>query len=163
MPTVDTELTIRPGTPEDLPIIRRMIFGLAEYERLLHECDATEDKLRKSLFGDPRYAECVIARIGEEPVGFALFFHNFSTFEARPGLYLEDLFVLPEHRGHGVGRELLRHLARLAVARDCARFEWAVLDWNEPAIGFYKSLGAQPMNEWTVYRLKGEAIQALAR
>jgi GNAT superfamily N-acetyltransferase len=140
-----------------------MIFGLAEYERLLHECDATEDKLRKSLFGDPRYAECVIARIGEEPVGFALFFHNFSTFEARPGLYLEDLFVLPEHRGHGVGRELLRHLARLAVARDCARFEWAVLDWNEPAIGFYKSLGAQPMNEWTVYRLKGEAIQALAR
>ena len=163
MPTVDTELTIRPGTPEDLPIIRRMIFGLAEYERLLHECDATEDKLRKSLFGDPRYAECVIARIGEEPVGFALFFHNFSTFEARPGLYLEDLFVLPEHRGLGVGRELLRHLARLAVARDCARFEWAVLDWNEPAIGFYKSLGAQPMNEWTVYRLKGEAIQALAR
>ena len=163
MPTVDTELTIRPGTPEDLPIIRRMIFGLAEYERLLHECEATEDKLRKSLFGDPRYAECVIARIGEEPVGFALFFHNFSTFEARPGLYLEDLFVLPEHRGHGVGRELLRHLARLAVARDCARFEWAVLDWNEPAIGFYKSLGAQPMNEWTVYRLKGEAIQALAR
>jgi len=163
MPTVDTELTIRPGTPEDLPIIRRMIFGLAEYERLLHECDATEDKLRKSLFSDPRYAECVIARIGEEPVGFALFFHNFSTFEARPGLYLEDLFVLPEHRGLGVGRELLRHLARLAVARDCARFEWAVLDWNEPAIGFYKSLGAQPMNEWTVYRLKGEAIQALAR
>ena len=163
MPTVDTELTIRPATPEDLPIIRRMIFGLAEYERLLHECDATEDKLRKSLFGDPRYAECVIARIGEEPVGFALFFHNFSTFAARPGLYLEDLFVLPEHRGHGVGRELLRHLARLAVARDCARFEWAVLDWNEPAIGFYKSLGAQPMNEWTVYRLKGEAIQALAR
>jgi len=140
-----------------------MIFGLAEYERLLHECDATEDKLRKSLFGDPRYAECVIARIGEEPVGFALFFHNFSTFAARPGLYLEDLFVLPEHRGLGVGRELLRHLARLAVARDCARFEWAVLDWNEPAIGFYKSLGAQPMNEWTVYRLKGEAIQALAR
>ena len=163
MPTVDTELTIRPGTPEDLPIIRRMIFGLAEYERLLHECDATEDKLRKSLFGEPRYAECVIARMGEEPVGFALFFHNFSTFEARPGLYLEDLFVLPEHRGYGVGRELLRHLARLAVARDCARFEWAVLDWNEPAIGFYKSLGAQPMNDWTVYRLKGEALQALAR
>jgi GNAT superfamily N-acetyltransferase len=162
MPTVDN-LTIRTATPDDLPTIRRMIFGLAEYERLLHECEATEEKLRKSLFGEPRYAECVIARFGDEAVGFALFFHNFSTFEARPGLYLEDLFVLPEHRSHGVGRELLRHLARLAITRDCARFEWAVLDWNEPAIGFYKSLGAQPMSDWTVYRLKGAALQELAR
>lgn len=162
MPTVD-KLTIHTATPEDVPTIRRMIFGLAEYERLLHECEATEEKLRKSLFGEPRYAECVIARIGEEAVGFALFFHNFSTFAARPGLYLEDLFVLPEHRGHGVGRELLRHLAQLAVARDCARFEWAVLDWNEPAIGFYESLGAKPMSDWRIMRLSGEALQRMAR
>ncbi len=162
MPTVD-KLTIHTATPEDVPTIRRMIFGLAEYERLLHECEAPEEKLRKSLFGEPRYAECVIARIGEEAVGFALFFHNFSTFAARPGLYLEDLFVLPEHRGHGVGRELLRHLAQLAVARDCARFEWAVLDWNEPAIGFYESLGAKPMSDWRIMRLSGEALQRMAR
>jgi GNAT superfamily N-acetyltransferase len=163
MPNANAELTIREATPDDLATINRMIHGLAEYERLANECHATEDKLRRTLFGQPRYAECVIARLGEVPVGFAIFFHNYSTFAARPGLYLEDLFVLPEHRGAGVGRALLRHLAGLAVARDCARFEWAVLDWNEPAIGFYTSLGAQPMNEWTVYRLTGAALQRLAR
>ena len=162
MPTPST-VSIQAATPEDLPLIKQMIYGLAEYERLLPECEATEDKLRSALFGDPRYAECVIARLGEEPVGFALFFHNFSTFAARPGLYLEDLFVLPQHRGHGVGRELLRHLARLAVSRNCARFEWAVLDWNEPAINFYRSLGAKPMSDWTVFRVTGEALQELAR
>lgn len=163
MPTVTNELSIRPASLEDVATIKDMIWGLAEYERLAHECHATEEQLRKSLFGEPRYAECVIARFGEEPVGFALFFHNYSTFAARPGLYLEDLFVLPQHRGRGVGRELLRHLARLAVARECARFEWAVLDWNEPAIQFYRSFGAQPMSDWTVFRLTGEALRQLAR
>jgi GNAT superfamily N-acetyltransferase len=163
MPNADAELTIRDATPDDLPTINRMIHGLAEYERLANECYATEEKLRRTLFGEPRYAECVIARLDAEPVGFALFFHNYSTFAARPGLYLEDLFVLPEKRGHGVGRALLRHLARVAVARDCARFEWAVLDWNEPAISFYKSLGARPMGDWTVMRVSGEALEQLAR
>jgi GNAT superfamily N-acetyltransferase len=163
MPTAHADVIIREATPDDLPIIRRMIHGLAEYERLAHQCEATEEKLRRTLFGEPRYAECLIASIGSEAVGFALFFHNYSTFAASPGLYLEDLFVLPEHRGLGVGRQLLRHLARLAVARDCARFEWAVLDWNEPAIGFYKSLGAQPLNDWTVFRVTGEALQQLSR
>lgn len=163
MPTADATLTIREAAPDDSPIIVQMIHGLAQYERLAHECKATEDKVRRTLFGEPRYAECVIARLDADPVGFALFFHNYSTFAASPGLYLEDLFVLPEHRGHGVGRELLRHLARLAVKRGCARFEWAVLDWNESAIGFYKSLGAKPMDDWTVYRLTGEALQELAR
>ena len=156
-------LSIRAATAADLPTIKAMIFGLAEYERLLDECEATEERLRSALFGSPRYAECVIARIGDTPVGFALFFHNFSTFAARPGIYLEDLFVLPEHRGQGVGGELLRHLARLAVERNCARFEWAVLDWNAPAIRFYTSLGARPMNDWTVFRVTGEALQELAR
>jgi GNAT superfamily N-acetyltransferase len=140
-----------------------MLHGLAEYERMAHECKATEERVRRTVFEDPRYAECVIARLDDEPVGFALFFHNYSTFAASPGLYLEDLFVLPEHRGHGVGRALLQHLARIAVNRGCARFEWAVLHWNEPAIGFYKSLGAKPMEDWTVYRLTGEALQELAR
>ncbi len=163
MPTADAELTIRTATPDDVPTINRMIHGLAEYERLAHECQSTEEKLRRTLFTEPRYAECVIARLGAEPAGFALFFHNYSTFQARPGLYLEDLFVLPAQRGCGVGRELLRHLARLAVARDCARFEWAVLDWNEPAIGFYTALGARPMSEWTVFRVTGEALEQLAR
>ncbi len=163
MPTADVTLTISDATPDDAALIVRMIHGLAEYERLAHECKATEEKVRGTLFAEPRYAECVIARFGDEAVGFALFFHNYSTFAARPGLYLEDLYVLPEHRGHGVGRELLRHLARIAVKRECARFEWAVLDWNEPAIGFYKSLGAKPMDDWTVYRLTGEALQELAR
>jgi GNAT superfamily N-acetyltransferase len=163
MPNTNAELTIREATQDDLATINLMIHGLAEYERLAHECRATEEKLRRTLFAQPRYAECVIARLGTAAVGFALFFHNYSTFEARPGLYLEDLFVLPQHRGAGVGRALLQHLARIAVARDCARFEWAVLDWNEPAIGFYRSLGAQPMSDWTVMRLSGEALQQLAR
>ena len=163
MPTANAALTIREATPDDLTTIRRMIHGLAEYERLAEQCQATEEKLRRTLFGEPRYAECVIASLGADAVGFALFFHNYSTFAASPGLYLEDLFVLPEHRGLGVGRELLRYLARLAVARNCARFEWAVLDWNEPAIGFYKSLGARPLDDWTVFRVTGEALQQLSR
>ncbi|MEO5762532.1 MAG: GNAT family N-acetyltransferase, partial [Vicinamibacteria bacterium] len=136
--------------------------ALAEYERLADSVVATEDILRQTLFGPRPYAECVIARYKGEPAGFALFFHNFSTFLGRPGIYLEDLFVNPDMRGKGVGRALLSHLARIAVERRCGRFEWAVLDWNESAIGFYKSLGAEPQNDWTVFRVTGEALTKLA-
>ena len=123
---------------------------------------ATEEGLRAALFGPRPYAECVIARWNGEPAGFALFFHNYSTFLGRPGVYLEDLFVNPELRGKGVGRSLLRYLAQVAVDRNCGRLEWSVLDWNESAIGFYKSLGAEPLEEWTIFRLKGEALARLA-
>jgi GNAT superfamily N-acetyltransferase len=153
---------IRPATADDTPLIVELIRGLAEYERLAHECVATEERVRESLFGPRPDAEVVIAEVDGRPAGFALFFHNYSTFLARRGLYLEDLFVFPQYRGRGVGRALLVHLARLAVARGCGRFEWWVLDWNEPAIRFYRSLGAVPMDDWTVYRLTGEALEKLA-
>ena len=153
---------IRPAVADDTPLIVELIRGLAEYERLAHECVATEERVRASLFGPRPDAEVVIAEVDGRPAGFALFFHNYSTFLARRGLYLEDLFVFPEYRGRGVGRALLAHLARLAVARGCGRFEWSVLDWNEPAIRFYTSLGAVPMDDWTVYRLTGEALARLA-
>jgi GNAT superfamily N-acetyltransferase len=123
---------------------------------------ATEDGLRETLFGARPSAEVVIAFAGSEPAGFALFFHNYSTFLAKPGLYLEDLFVVPEYRSRGYGKALLQHLAALAVERGCGRFEWSVLDWNEPAIGFYKKLGAQPMDAWTIFRVTGEALRELA-
>jgi GNAT superfamily N-acetyltransferase len=123
---------------------------------------ATEDDLRRSLFGPNPAAEVVVGYAGDEPVGFALFFHNYSTFLARPGMYLEDLFVLPAWRGHGYGRQLLAHLATLAVERGCGRLEWAVLDWNEPAIGFYKRLGAKPLHDWTVFRVTGDGLHELA-
>ena len=155
-------LRIRPATVADVAIILRLIRGLAEYERLLDECVATEAQLRETLFGAHPQAEVVIAEWEGEPAGFALYFHNYSTFLARRGLYLEDLFVLPEHRGRGIGRALLAHLARLAVERGCGRLEWAVLDWNEAAIGFYRALGAVPMDEWTVMRVTGAALDALA-
>jgi len=154
---------IRPAVPDDAPLIVDLIRGLAEYERLAHECHATEERVRESIFGPRPDAEVVIAEVDGRPGGFALFFHNYSTFLARRGLYLEDLFVYPEFRGRGVGRALLAHLARLAVERRCGRLEWWVLDWNEPAIGFYKSLGAAPMDDWTVYRLTGDALERLAR
>jgi GNAT superfamily N-acetyltransferase len=160
---VGADFRIEPATAHDVPLIHRLITGLAEYEKLAHEMRATEDQLRASLFGDRRDAEVVIARAGSEPVGFALFFHNYSTFLAQRGLYLEDLFVVPEWRGRGAGRALLTYLARLAIQRNCGRLEWAVLDWNEPAIGFYKSLGAQSMDGWTVNRLTGDALSRLAR
>jgi len=140
-----------------------LITALAEYERLSHEAVATEGDLREALFGARPYAEAVVASVGAEPVGFALWFHNYSTFVGRPGLYLEDLFVLPAWRGRGVGRALIVHLARIAVQRRCGRIEWSVLDWNEPAIRFYKSLGARPMDEWTVYRVTGDALVRLAQ
>jgi ribosomal protein S18 acetylase RimI-like enzyme len=150
------------ATPADLPVILALISELAEFERLLHEVTATEEQLREGLFGARPKAEVVIARAGEEVAGFALFFHNFSTFLAKPGLYLEDLYVRPKFRGQGCGEKLLRHLAHLAVERGCGRFEWSVLDWNQRAIDFYKSLGAVPMNDWTTYRVTGEALTRLA-
>lgn len=155
-------LVVRMATPSDTPQILTFIHALAEYERLAIEVVATEDGLRRSLFGDRPFAECAIAEWEGKPAGFALFFHNYSTFLGQPGIYLEDLFVIPDLRGRGVGKALLRHLARLAVERGCGRFEWAVLDWNEPAIRFYESIGAVAQNEWTVYRLKGQALRKLA-
>ncbi|MEO7362981.1 MAG: GNAT family N-acetyltransferase [Gemmatimonadaceae bacterium] len=155
-------LSIRSATRADVPLILKFIRGLADYEKLAHECEATEAQLEKTLFGERPSAEVVIAYRNHEAAGFALFFHNYSTFLAKPGLYLEDLFVEPSARGHGVGRALLAHLAQLAVQRDCGRFEWSVLDWNADAIRFYESLGARPMNDWTIYRVTGEALNTLA-
>lgn len=158
----EQDLKINPATPADVPTIVALITALAEYERLAHEVVADDAAIHRTLFGDKPVAEAVIARVGGVSVGFAVFFHNYSTFLGRPGLYLEDLFVLPEHRGRGFGRALLAHLARVAVERGCGRMEWSVLKWNAPAIGFYESLGATPMNEWTVYRLTGEALARTA-
>jgi len=152
---------LRTAVVEDVPTLLRFIRALAEYERLLHEVTATEEALRTTLFGERPRAEVVLVEVGETPVGFALFFHNYSTFLAKPGLYLEDLFILPEYRGHGYGKALLIHLARLAVERGCGRFEWSVLDWNEPSIQFYKSLGAVPLSDWSIFRVTGEALQRL--
>ena len=146
---------------EDVPLILRFIRELAEYEKLRHECVATEESVRSTLFGTPRFAEVLIAETGDEPAGFALFFHSYSTSLARPGIYLEDLYVRHEFRGKGYGRALLVRLAGIARQRNCGRLEWAVLNWNEPAIGFYKSLGARPQNEWTVYRLTGKELADL--
>jgi GNAT superfamily N-acetyltransferase len=156
-------VTIRPATEADLGTIDELIRALAEYERMADEVVMDRELLRKSLFGERAYAEVLIAEEADEPVGFALFFHNFSTFVGRPGIYLEDLFVKPEHRGSGIGKALLQRLAEIAVERDCGRMEWAVLDWNEPAIGFYKKLGARPNDEWTVFRLAGDSLRDLAR
>jgi GNAT superfamily N-acetyltransferase len=155
-------ITIRPASREDVPTVLEFIRELARYERLEHEVSASEAQLREALFGDRRYAEVVLACDGSEPVGFALFFHNFSTFKGQAGIYLEDLFVRPEARRRGVGKRLLAYLARTAVERRCARLEWAVLDWNEPSIGFYRGLGAVPMDEWTTFRLTGDALVLLA-
>jgi GNAT superfamily N-acetyltransferase len=160
LPPVD--LAIRPATADDVPLILAFIRELAEFERLTHEVVATEDDLRRTLFGEHPYAETIIASIGAEPVGFALFFHNYSTFLARPGLYIEDIYVRKAHRGKGIGRAMFAHLARLAQERRCGRLEWWVLNWNERAIRFYDNVGAQPMSDWTVYRLTGEALAKLA-
>jgi len=154
-------LSIRPANPEDLPLIAQLIRDLAEYERLADEVRFDETVLGTKLFGPRPYAEVVIGELDGEAQGFALFFHNFSTFEGKPGIYLEDLFVRPEARGSGLGKALLAHLAALALERDCARLEWSVLDWNEPAIGFYQKLGARLMDEWTVMRLDGAGLERL--
>ena len=155
-------MQIREATAADVKTIERLIRGLAEYERLLPEVKMDTEGLRRSLFGERPYAEVLIAEDADQAVGFALFFHNFSTFLGRPGIYLEDLFVVPEQRGKGIGKELLKRLAQIAVERDCGRLEWAVLDWNSDAIGFYERLGAHPNSEWTVYRLADSALEQLA-
>lgn len=152
---------IRPATPADLPLIAQLIRDLAEYEKLAHHVVFTNESLKNHLFGPRPYAEVLIAEHEDVGIGFALFFHNFSTFLGQPGIYLEDLFVKPEYRGHGHGKALLAALAKLALDRGCGRLEWAVLDWNKPAIGFYESLGATPNDEWTVYRLTGPALKQL--
>jgi GNAT superfamily N-acetyltransferase len=153
---------VREASAEDVPLILTLICELAEYERLSHEVVATEDALQEWLFGEKPAAEVLIAEQGAEAVGFALFFHSFSTFLGRPGIYLEDLYVRPAFRGRGVGKATLRHLAKLAKERGCGRLEWSVLDWNEPSIRFYESLGAVAMNDWTVHRVTGEALDRLA-
>ena len=162
-PTDVPGVTLRFATAEDTPVILAMIRELADYERMSHEVVADITRLRQSLFGERRVAEVLIAEKRREPVGFALFFHNFSTFVGRPGIYLEDLYVRPAARGSGIGKALLVRLARIAVERGCGRLEWAVLDWNEPAIGFYRRLGATAMDEWTVFRLTGAALEDLAQ
>jgi GNAT superfamily N-acetyltransferase len=155
--------SLRPAEPSDVHAIADLIRGLARFEKMEDEVKLTDERLATGLFGPRPYAEAVLAEEDGRPVGFALFFHNFSTFLARPGIYLEDLFVLPEHRGRGIGRALLAHLARLAVERGCGRVEWAVLDWNSEAIAFYERLGARPNTDWTIYRVAGEALVRLAR
>lgn len=169
------KISIRSGTPEDIPLIFAFIKELAEYEKLSHEVVATEEGLRRHLF-ENHHAEVLIAETVESgragsapapesripaPAGFALFFHNFSTFLGKPGIYLEDLYVRPKFRGRGIGKQLLRELARLALERECGRLEWAVLDWNTPSIDFYESLGARPRKEWITYRLEGESLKQL--
>lgn len=154
-------ISIRSATPDDLPLIADLIRALAEYEKLAHEVRFDDAVLRTKLFGPRPYAEVIIGEVDGAAQGFALFFHNFSTFEGKPGVYLEDLFVRPEARGSGLGKALLSRLAAIAVERDCARLEWSVLDWNEPAIGFYKKLGARLMDEWTVMRVDGADLARL--
>jgi len=156
-------LRIRPAEPADVRLVAELIRQLAKFEKLEHEVVLTEELLMAGLFGARPYAEALLAEEDGLPIAFALFFHSFSTFLARPGMYLEDLFVLPDHRGRGVGRALLAHLAHLAIERGCGRLEWAVLNWNQEAIRFYERLGARPNSEWTVYRLTGEALHALGR
>lgn len=155
-------LHIRAAEAADSDLIFRFIVDLAEYEKLAHEVKTSPEGLAVRLFGPRPYAEVALAELDGVPVGFALFFHNFSTFEGKPGLYLEDLYVRPEARGTGAGKALLAHLAALAVERDCARLEWSVLDWNTPSIAFYEAMGARAMDEWTVYRVDGGALTALA-
>ncbi|HUI31875.1 MAG TPA: GNAT family N-acetyltransferase [Candidatus Acidoferrales bacterium] len=158
---IDPTINIVPAAERDVPLILSFIKGLAEYERLLGQVVATEDALRETLFGPKKFAEVVIARYGDEPAGFALFFHNYSTFLGQPGIYLEDLFVLPEFRKKGVGKALLTYLSRVAVERKCGRLEWAVLDWNKPVIEFYEKMGAVCLDDWRICRLTGMALKKL--
>jgi GNAT superfamily N-acetyltransferase len=162
MPSRHSPFNIRPARPNESALVLDLIRGLAEYEKLAHEVVATEQDIQSALFGKQPSAECLIADLSNAPIGFALFFHNFSTFAGKPGLYLEDLFIKPEYRGRGYGRKMLAHLANLAVQRGCGRFEWAVLDWNAPAIRFYESLGAKIKHEWKINRLSGDALKRLA-
>ena len=159
---MEASVRISPAVAADVPVLLGLIRALADYERLSSSVIATEASIHESLFGGSPVAEAIIARAGDEPVGFALWFHNYSTFLGRRGLYLEDLFVKPEWRHRGIGRQLLAEVAAVAVARDCGRMEWSVLDWNEPAIRTYRSIGAVSMDEWTINRLTGDALRALA-
>lgn len=159
----DLAISVRRAERADVPLILQFIRGLAAYEKLSHECEATGEQLDETLFGARPAAEVVLAHVGGEPAGFALFFANYSTFLARPGIYLEDLFVDPALRGRGVGRALLAHLAAIAVERGAGRLEWSVLDWNADAIRFYERLGARAMSDWTVFRVTGSALQTLAQ
>ena len=163
MSTAAGAITIRPAGADEMPLVLSFIRELAVYEHLEHEVTATPADLQAALQGARPYAEVVFACVDGTPLGFALFFHHFSTFLGKPGIYLEDLFVRPEARGRGLGKGLLTWLARTALERGCARLDWAVLDWNEPSIGFYLGLGAQRMDEWTTFRLSGAALQQLAR
>jgi GNAT superfamily N-acetyltransferase len=151
-------LRIAPANERDVAVILGFIRKLAEYEKLSHQVEATEELLRETLFGVRRVAEVLIAYLEDEPAGFALYFHNFSTFLGRPGIYLEDLFVEPGHRGKGIGKALLTEIAKIAKERNCGRLEWAVLDWNRPAIDFYRGLGAVPLDDWTLFRVTGEVL-----
>jgi GNAT superfamily N-acetyltransferase len=159
---MNPSFSIRPAVANDVPLILNFIRRLAEYEKLSHLVVATEDLLREQLFGPRTHVEVLLAFEGEQAVGFAVFFHNFSTFLGRKGIWLEDLFVLPEARGRGYGKKLLLTLARIAAERNCGRFEWAVLDWNQPSIDFYKSLGSVPLDDWTIFRVTGDALHRLA-
>lgn len=150
---------IRPATPADVPAIVALIKALADYEKLAHEVTGSPDDLAAALFGDRPYAEAVLAWVDDQPVGMALFFHNFSTFLMKPGVYLEDLFVQPNYRGQGIGKALLLYVGKLALERGCGRFEWSVLDWNTPAIEFYQSMGAEIKPEWQTCRVTGEALE----
>jgi GNAT superfamily N-acetyltransferase len=161
--TTDASFTIRPATVEDVPLVLEFVKALAEYEKLSHRVTATEAVLRQSLFGAHPGGEVLLAFEGETPVGFAVFFPNFSTFLGVKGLWLEDLFVKPEHRGRGYGKALLLHVARIARERGCGRLEWAALDWNTPAWDFYRALGATPLEDWTMFRVTGDALERLAK
>jgi GNAT superfamily N-acetyltransferase len=156
------KFSIRAATVDDIPLVLRFIKELADYEKLPHEVTATEEILRRNLFTERKTAEVLLAREGENYIGFALFFQNFSSFLGKPGIYLEDVFIKPEFRGRGYGKALMVHIARLAQERDCGRFEWSVLDWNKPSLDFYRSLGAIAMDEWTVQRIGVDAIKTLA-
>ncbi|MBC8030115.1 MAG: GNAT family N-acetyltransferase [Pyrinomonadaceae bacterium] len=161
--TSSSKLRIEPASEKDVPLLLTLIRGLAEYEGFLESVTATEERLRASLFGERPYAEAIIAYDNDQPVGYAIYFFTYSSFQGLPGFYLEDLFVLPDSRGAGIGRYLLAFLAKKAIEWGCCRIEWAVLNWNEPAIKFYRKLGAEPMNEWAVFRLSENKLEELAR
>ena len=161
--TKKQDITLRFATEVDTPLIFNFIKDLAQYEKLFNEVEATEELLKSTLFGERKFVEILIAEYKEKPAGFAIFFYNFSTFIGKPGIYVEDLFVIPEFRKLGIGKTLLSYITKLGAERNCGRIEWAVLDWNEPAIQFYRSLGSIPKNEWTIYRLNGSALTDLAK
>ncbi|OKH29108.1 GNAT family N-acetyltransferase [Chroogloeocystis siderophila] len=159
---INSEITLRPATPDDVSVLFFLIQALAEYEKLSHAVTGSAEALRQHLFNPQPYVEAIIAETQGKAVGFALFFHNYSTFLTQPGIYLEDLFVLPEYRRQGIGKALIKYLAQLAIERDCGRLEWSVLDWNEPAISFYRRMGAAILPDWRICRVTGEAIASIA-